>query len=222
MENLLKIDNIRFTIGVNTGRVEVSGLLEEGGVLNICGPSGSGKTTLLRILAKLKETGGGSVFLQGKPWTDFSPSGWRRKVYYLAQKPAIFDGTVEENLKKPFELAAVKTDLRFDLDRAARLMERLYLPQELLTRDARTLSGGESSRVALVRALLVEPSVLLLDEPLAALDRTAASAVIELIAEWLEETGGRGAALVSHTGDIGGLSCCSILDLGGKEGDLSE
>ncbi len=222
MAKLLEIDNITFSAGIYTGRVQVSGAVEERGILNVRGQSGSGKTTLLRILARLKEAEGGYVLLQGRPWTDFSPVAWRRKIYYLAQKPVIFDGTVLANLTRPFELVAVKTDLEFDPDKASNLMTRLLLPKSLLNQDARVLSGGEASRLALVRALLVKPSILLLDEPLAALDRKAASAVVELIAGWLGEEAGRGAVLVSHTGELEKLPGLSVLELAGKEGDPGE
>ncbi|MCL4439895.1 MAG: ABC transporter ATP-binding protein, partial [Firmicutes bacterium] len=95
--------------------------------------------------------------------------------------------------------------------------KRLLLPPELINQDARTLSGGESSRLALVRTILVEPDVLLLDEPIAALDPRAASAVLRLIAEWPREVGGRGVVLVSHIGELAKLPCLSVLDLEATE-----
>ncbi len=153
--------------------------------------------------------------LHGTSWKDFSPVQWRRRVHYLAQKPALFDGTVRDNLQKPFELAAVKQDLQFDPAKAAELMERLFLPDDMLDQDARTLSGGEASRIAMVRALLVEPSVLLLDEPLSALDRKAADSVLELVAGWLRETPGRGVVMVSHVGELDWLPGYSACDLTG-------
>lgn len=217
MDKLLEVNNITFSIGTGGRRVLATGVLQEGGILNVCGPSGSGKTTLLRILARLRGPDEGQVFLRGKGWHDFTPSRWRRTVHYLAQKPVIFDGTVLANLKRPFELAAVTSDLKFNPEKALELMKRLLLPPELINQDARTLSGGESSRLALVRTILVEPDVLLLDEPIAALDPRAASAVLRLIAEWPREVGGRGVVLVSHIGELAKLPCLSVLDLEATE-----
>ncbi len=218
MTELLRINNISFSTGANGRDIRVSAGVDEGCVLGVRGPSGIGKTTLLRILARLRPAEGGEVFLQGKHWTDFSSSQWRRRVHYLAQKPALFDGTVRENLQKPFELAAVKQDLRFDPGKAAELMERLFLSANMLDQDARTLSGGEASRLALVRALLVEPSILLLDEPLSALDHGAAGAVLDLMAGWLLGAPGRAMVIVSHVGELDRLPGFSVCELKGKEG----
>lgn len=222
MKTLLQIDNITYSIGLNGRLVQVSGILAEGGVLHVRGPSGSGKTTLLRILARLRETGAGQVYLQRRSWKEFSPVEWRRKVHYLAQKPVIFDGSVEDNLQKPFELAAVKKEVQFDRDKARQLLERLLLPRDLLNQDARTLSGGEASRLSLVRAMLVAPAVLLLDEPLAALDRKTADEVIGLLAEWVSGEPGRGLIMVSHVDGLEQLPFMTVLDIGEKEGDGAE
>lgn len=195
----------------------MSGCLLEGGVLVVAGPSGSGKTTLLRILARLREADSGKVLLDGRLWTEFTPVQWRRRVNYLAQKPAVFDGSVEDNLRRPFELNAVKKELQYDREKALELMERVLLSGSLLNQDARTLSGGETARMALVRALLVEPEALLLDEPLAALDRKSAGAVIELINWWAGAQTGRGLVVVSHVGEFGALPGLSVLELAGEE-----
>lgn len=222
MNELLKIDNIKFSSGINERLIHVTGSIWAGGILNIRGPSGVGKTTLLRILARLRECDGGEVLLQGRPWSEFTPVQWRRKVHYLSQKPVIFDGTVLDNLLKPFALVALKNSSKPDLVKVEKMMEHLFLSKDILNQDARTLSGGEASRMALIRALLVEPKVLLLDEPLAALDDEAANAVLNLIAEWVGDAGERGIALVSHIGDLACLPGYAIMQINGTEGDCGE
>jgi len=75
------------------------------------------------------------------------------------------------------------------------------LSLEMMHQDAHTLSGGEMARVALVRAMLVEPEVLLLDEPTAFLDEGAERLVLSLLIEWLQERSGRALIIVSHSED---------------------
>jgi len=223
MTNLLEIDGIMFSTGVRQRSVEASGYLQEGGVLNICGPSGSGKTTLLRVLARLKEVQKGKVMFRGESWRDFPPAEWRRLIHYLAQNPVIFDGTVLHNLARPYELAALKkVGLRFNRERAVELMEEVLLGPELLEQDARTLSGGEASRLALVRAMLAEPQVILMDEPLAALDQNTASAVLALVDQWLKDREGRGIVLVSHNGNFAEMPRLSMINLETQGGNPGE
>jgi putative ABC transport system ATP-binding protein len=215
---LLEFKNLTFAVGTNgsnSRRIEASAALEAGGVLLVRGPSGSGKSTLLRVLARLQECTGGEVMLQGEAWTNFAPNHWRRRVHYLAQRPVVFDGTVSENLIRPFKIAALKNRDKPDNTLIKNKMEHLLLPAGMLEQDARTLSGGETARVALLRALLTGPDVLLLDEPAAALDQNAAGAVMNVLKEWLREAEGRGMLLVSHDDSCEMLQPAHVLNLGG-------
>lgn len=221
MSKLLEFNDIKYSVGKGGQCINVTGELETGGILNVSGPSGSGKTTLLRILARLRPPEGGAVRFNGISWNDFTPVKWRRRVHYLAQKPALFDGTVKDNLMKPFELAAVRQEVEPDMNYAVELMERLLLPGELLEQDARTLSGGEASRVALIRSMLLKPEVLLLDEPLAALDRKTSDAAVELISAW-RKTERRGLIMVSHVGEFSHLSGLTQLEIQRKEDEAVE
>lgn len=200
---LLEIRRLNYQLGNRNQFVKVSTSLPLSGVLLIQGPSGSGKTTLLRILGRLQEGGGGEVYYEGQNWRDFAPDRWRVQVHYLAQKPALFDGTVLYNLTMPFTTTILKKDRQFDRDQAVNLLERLLLPKDILERDARTLSGGEAARVALLRSLLISPAVLLLDEPMASLDADSHRAVKEVLLEWVaSQRGCRGLVLVSHVDDV--------------------
>lgn len=219
MEHLLEFTDVEYSVGSGLSNISLSGIVAENGILNVRGPSGSGKTTFLRILARLKTAEGGVVYLQGRSWMEYPPSVWRRRVHYLAQKPILFDGSVLNNLQKPFELLTVKQDIQFNLASACELIERLGLNQKMLTQDARTLSGGEASRFALIRALLLEPMVLLLDEPLAALDKKAAGAVMDLVVHWQTQKTARGVVLVSHAGKFADIRGLSVLEMPFKEGD---
>jgi putative ABC transport system ATP-binding protein len=219
LAEFFEIDKLSFSTGVNCRQITVSAGLPAGGALVVGGPSGAGKSTLLRVLARLLDCSAGEVRLGGIGWRDFPAGLWRRLVHYLAQKPALFDGTVLDNLNKPFELAAVKKDLVFDAAAANRGMEQLLLPSRLLYQDARTLSGGEAARVALLRALLLNPAVLLLDEPTAAIDEKARLAVLDVIGSWLAAEPNRGVVIVSHAGDTGCFPQLCTLNIEPVKGD---
>lgn len=200
MTELLRFENISYHLGANNRRVAVTSALDEGAVLLVKGPSGSGKTTLLRILARLQECDEGRVYFKDALWFSIPPRMWRSKVHYVAQKPAIFNGTVQDNLNKPFELKN-KRDETFQPDQVQSAMEQLLLSREMLGQDARTLSGGEAARVALLRSVIIHPNVLLLDEPTAALDEKSRFAVLHFLNQWLKQEPQRGIILVSHGDD---------------------
>lgn len=210
---LLTIENLTYQLGQEQGRqITVSGQLAEGSVLVVRGPSGAGKSTLLRILARLQPGLGGEVKLQGTSWRGVAPTVWRTKVHYVAQQPALFEGTVADNLAIPFTTGLAKGK-EWSEAKARELLAKLRLPAGLWQQDAKTLSGGEAARLSFVRALLFDPPVLLLDEPTAALDEAARKALYQVLGQWLAK-GGRGALLISHNDDYQGLSQVSHLDVG--------
>jgi putative ABC transport system ATP-binding protein len=140
------------------------------GATAILGPSGSGKSTLLRLLNRLAEPDAGTVRFHGADVRELDPLGLRRRVGLVPQVPAPVPGSVADNV-----CFGPRLDGR-DVDPAGPL--RLAgLDESFLERDASRLSVGEQQRVMLARALALEPEVLLLDEPTAALDEDAKSAV---------------------------------------------
>ncbi|MFW5876296.1 MAG: ABC transporter ATP-binding protein [Myxococcota bacterium] len=178
--------------------------------VGLVGPSGSGKTTLLRVVAGLVDPFAGRIELDGETGDELGWPTWRRRVTYVAQQPIATPGTVLQNLERPFQ---------FDRRRgpgigsawARRLVERLHLEPSALEQEARTLSVGQKQRVALVRALGIDPRVLLLDEPTGALDAESARAVEALITE---RTGAGAAALiVTHDRAQVQRWCTEVLDL---------
>src|SRR5271166_5662023 len=154
----------------------VSLRLHRGDRLGVVGPSGAGKTVLLRAMALLDALDAGAILWQGKPVRGADVPLYRKHVIYLHQRPALFDSSVEENLCLPFALKA-HLDREFDRRRAIELLADLGRDEEFLGKPSRRLSGGEAQLVALVRAMQLEPTVLLLDEPTASLDSDAAQAV---------------------------------------------
>jgi len=210
---VLSFQNITYQLGSNGQRkISVSSAVQAGEILVVQGPSGAGKSTLLRVLAKLQPCQSGQVLLSNRSWGEIPANQWRSQVHYLAQKPALFEGTVLDNLTKPFELRMLRNRLPFNLELARQLMQDLLLSPDLLDQDARTLSGGEGARVAFVRSVLTEPTVLLLDEPTAALDAESRHAFNRTLSQWLLGAG-RAAILVSHNNEVDQFSRVSVLDL---------
>ena len=154
-----------------------------GECLAVEGPSGAGKTRLLRAIADL-DPAHGQVFLSGAERQEMPAPQWRRLVRYCAAEPAWWSDT-------PRDAFVGATASRVD-----RLLHSLGLESAVLNRTVASLSTGERQRLALARALLDEPQVLLLDEPTAALDPQSAALAEELIR--YQTLAGRCAILVSH------------------------
>ncbi|TMV46327.1 ABC transporter ATP-binding protein [Paenibacillus mesophilus] len=145
---------------------ELSLQIVPGEFMTLLGPSGCGKTTLLRMIAGLEQPSAGSIYLDGVNMTELPP--YRRDVNLVFQNYALFPHmTVEQNIV--FGLKMKKVSER---EQKKRLDEALELTQlgELRNRLPQQLSGGQQQRVAIARAIVGKPKVLLLDEPLAALD----------------------------------------------------
>ncbi len=193
---LLRVDNVRAALGQGAW-CSASFTVPSGGLVRLTGPSGSGKTTLLRTLARLHPRAGGELALRDQAADAVAPTVWRRQVAYVAQRPAMLRGTVETNLRAGAAVAAAN-GRPHDPAEAGRVLDALGLPTSLLMQDAGTISGGEASRIAVARALLVQPAVLLLDECTAGLDAAAAEALVRLVRQVVEGEQ-CGAVVVAHT-----------------------
>jgi len=171
--------------------------LHEGDRAVITGPSGSGKSVFLRALALLDPIDGGRILWRGEPVRRARIPDYRRRVAYIAQRPAMLDGSVEDNLRYPFELKVYR-DARFDRDAAARLAAAAGRGGDFLSKRAGDLSGGEAQIAALIRVLQLAPDVLLLDEPTASLDPASAREIEALVAVWFAQDASRASIWVSH------------------------
>src|SRR5437870_11405685 len=143
----------------------------------IVGPNGSGKSTLLRLLALLERPSEGEVRLDG---VAVAGAGPRRRITLVEQRPVLLRGTVRENLEFGLQVRGIRrTEVNSRVDSVA---GRLGITP-LLHRRRHELSDGEVQRVAVARALAVEPDVLLLDEPASSADRAAAQTLYRALAE---------------------------------------
>ncbi|MCS3512567.1 MULTISPECIES: ABC transporter ATP-binding protein [Pseudomonas] len=165
--------------------------------VSITGASGSGKSVLLRALALLDAPTSGQVLWNGQPIANAEIPHYRSHISYLSQRPALLEGTVEDNLRFPFSLKTLR-QRRFDRDAVTILLGHAGKAVDFLTKNALDLSGGESQVVSLIRTLQLNPEVLLLDEPTAALDPTSSRDVEALISAWFAGDNARAYLWVSH------------------------
>jgi tungstate transport system ATP-binding protein len=145
-----------------------------GEVLAIVGPNGAGKSTLLRVLALLEEFGG-EVLFKGEP-VKGDRLLYRRRMAMVFQEPLLLDTSVESNVRTGLSLRGVRGQEA--KRRADAWLDRFGIAH-LRGRSARTLSGGEAQRASLARALVLEPEVLLLDEPFSSLDAPTRDALTD-------------------------------------------
>lgn len=166
--------------------------------VGVGGPSGIGKTLFLRALAALDPVDEGRILAGDVSVSGGAVPAYRARVVYVQQRPAVLPGTVADNLERPFALGQHRSK-HFDRARAASLCAAFGMSDDLLDASADGLSGGEMQIVALVRALLLEPQVLLLDEPTSSLDASRVQHVESVIDSWMTEAPDRACLWVSHT-----------------------
>ncbi|MBD9524462.1 ABC transporter ATP-binding protein [Ensifer sp. ENS02] len=167
--------------------------VREGEFLSILGPSGCGKSTLLRIIAGLENPTGGDIVIAGRRVTD--DPVWKRKIGFVFQNFALWPHlTVFRNVSMGLELRKTpKNEVHERVIEALRMVQLEALADRLPSQ----LSGGQQQRVALARAIVLKPHVLLLDEPLSALDKNLRQDMqVELKA--LQQTLGLTTVFVTH------------------------
>jgi tungstate transport system ATP-binding protein len=178
---MYRLQSIRKRYGSNVALDVEELTIAEGRLYTLTGANGAGKSTLLSILAFLAPPTSGEIFYAGKrvDWNHGSVEEYRRKVTLLHQSPYLFGGSVHDNVAFGLKVRGIPgEEQRRIVDRA---LDGVGL-QGFRDRKARELSGGEAQRVAMARALALEPEVLLLDEPLANIDRETAGLLETVIA----------------------------------------
>jgi cobalt/nickel transport system ATP-binding protein len=217
--NVFEVDEVAYHYRGIVALDSLTLSVAEGTRVALVGANGSGKSTLLRILDGLCFPDAGTVRYHGEPMTEARfdaeefAHAFRRRVGLLFQNPDVqlFSPTVlDEVAFGPLQLGWPKADVR---DRVLETLERLRL-RHLADRVPQRLSGGEKKRVALASVLVMEPDVLLLDEPTATLDPRSQSQVIDLLVGWA----GGAKTVVTATNDLGLLEDiadrCAVLDAG--------
>ncbi|KAK4493445.1 hypothetical protein RD792_006796 [Penstemon davidsonii] len=168
--------------------------IPKGVIMGVIGPSGSGKSTFLRALNRLWEPDSGSVFLDGVDICELDVLNLRRKVGMLFQLPALFEGTVADNVRYGPQLKGKKlTDIE-----VYKLLALADLDSSFYSKAGGELSVGQAQRVALARTLANEPEVLLLDEPTSALDPISTQNIEDVLVK-LKRDRGMTIVIVSHS-----------------------
>jgi putative ABC transport system ATP-binding protein len=160
----------------------LSATISEGEFISVTGPSGSGKSTFLKYLAQLLDPAleaEGSYVFKDQAVSEIDPVTLRKQVSYCYQTPTLFGDTVRENLRFGYDIR----DLDFNESYAKEMLDNVQLPTNYLDKEINTLSGGEKQRVALIRNVLFDPEVLLLDEITSALDTDTR----DIIWAWLKD-----------------------------------
>lgn len=211
VNSMIKIENVTRRFGDFVAVDDISLEIREGEFFALLGPSGCGKTTLLRMLAGLDSPSAGRILIDGRDMTQVPPN--KRPVNMVFQSYAVFPHmSVEANVEYGLKIAGIPRS-----ERVARVREALALVKldSFGARKPDELSGGQRQRVALARALVNRPKVLLLDEPLSALDAKLRDAMrFELTR--IQQAVGITFVMVTHDQDeaLAMASRCAILNHG--------
>ena len=165
-KKIIEIKNVSKSFGDKSVLEDINLYINQGEFLTLLGPSGCGKTTLLRMIAGFLQPDEGAILLDGKDLAGTSP--YERPLNTVFQRYALFPHLdVYDNIAFGLKLKKVPQE---EIDKRVRRVLKLVAMSDYEDRDVETLSGGQQQRIAIARAIVNQPKVLLLDEPLAALD----------------------------------------------------
>ena len=192
----ISLENLSLTLDSKKIMDSLSFDFKENNFYIIKGESGCGKTTLLKCISTLLNHDSGNISYS----EELPVLHLRRKIQYLPQLPVIFDGSVKENLLKPFSFKPFDQSAPHD-DELQKKLRVLFNDVPELEKKASKLSQGEKQRLALCRTLMVQPHVLLCDEPTASLDSVSRKIVEEKIVEFAKVKGNM-VIFISHHAEL--------------------
>lgn len=159
--------------------------IRKGETLAVVGPNGAGKSTLLLALARLLETSKGEIVFHGRAQREWNDLEYRRKIAFVFQDPLLMDMSVRENIALGLKFRRVE---KGEIHRRVHRWADAMGVGKLLDRRANQLSGGEAQRVSLARAFVLDPDLLLMDEPFSAVDPQTRGKLLEDLSVVLSQT----------------------------------
>lgn len=182
VEELLRLDIKSLFYGDKTILRDLELSVSKGERILIVGATGAGKSSLLKTLNLMNQSYEGRILLQGEDLRGYEPEVLRSRICLVMQGPFLEPGTVQEALDAPLHYHALRhRDLTGRDQRVKNLFKSFQLGSELMDQSSEKLSGGEKQRVALIRALQLNPEVLLLDEISSALDQKTSAIISDCV-----------------------------------------
>ena len=197
----IEFDRVSFSYGGDNVLEDLSFKVAPGTICAILGPSGAGKSTLADLMVRFYDPDAGAIRIDGRDVRDLPLENLRHAILLVDQVPYLFHASVRENIA--YTRPGATDDEIVSAAQAASIHERiLALPdgyQTIIAERGQTLSAGERQRIALARALLADPKVLILDEPTSALDEANERAIADTLVRVAE---GRTAILITHRASL--------------------
>lgn len=194
MKNIVEINDLLIQRNRRNALTINSLHIQRGETLAIVGPNGAGKSTLLLALARLIKPVSGQMTFNGSPISQMNDLEYRRKISFVFQDPLLMDMTVENNIALGLKFRSTdKNETRTRVNRWSKAMG----VESLLGRQAGQLSGGEAQRVSLARAFVLDPELLLMDEPFSAVDPPTRAQLLKDLSNLLSQDQ-RTTILVTH------------------------
>jgi D-methionine transport system ATP-binding protein len=208
----LRLENVglRGSLGAGYLLQNLSFEVFEGDRLAIIGPSSAGKTSLLRLLNRLSEASQGQLWWNQQPLQHIPIRQLRQQVMLVPQESKLLGMTVQQALAYPLELQGMKPQIR--QARLADWIERMRIPSDWLDRTEFQLSVGQRQWIAITRALVAQPQILLLDEPTSALDAGRANQLLEILLS-LNQRDRLTILMVNHQLELAQAFCTRVLFL---------
>lgn len=215
----LRLQQVSLVSGIGSHYLlqDISCAILRGDRIALIGPSGAGKTSLLRVLNRLSEITQGQIYLGDREIRQIPVLQLRQQIMLVLQESKLLGMTVREALMYPLRLRGLERSLM--QQRLDEWTERLHIPLEWLDRTELQLSVGQRQLVAIARAMVAQPEVLLLDEPTSALDAGRAAHVANVLANWAESSQ-MTILMVNHQLEIAEQFCTRVLYL--QQGKLAQ
>ena len=208
----LSLDKVSLSASVGSQYLlkDISFEIAKTELICLIGASGAGKTSLLRLLNRLSEPSAGTIYLEGQDYPSIPVIQLRQQIVLVQQESKLLGMTVKEALAYPLSLRGLE---RLQIQqRILYWSDQLHIPQEWLERTEVQLSVGQRQTVAIARALVTQPKILLLDEPTSALDAGRASQLLQVLSN-LAAAGETTIVMVNHQLELAQAFCQRLLYL---------